>query len=269
MDYSTIRFLKEDRVGILMLNRPDRMNAVIEEMYLEIQDALREAEHDDDIRVLILTGSVRVRDGVEKQAFCAGADLKKHSTGERTHAQKREYILLAHETTRRMYVFPKPIIAAINGPARGAGTEMALNCDFICMAEEASMAFPETGLGTFVGGGATWHLPRIIGLAKAKELVYTGRAVDGREAVDLGLALKAFPVARLMDETKTLARFIAEKAPLSIKFAKQRLQQSPALDIETVIHLEAEAILHCMDTEDWLEGVRSFAEKRKPVYTGR
>jgi len=269
MDYDTIEFLREGFLGIIRLNRPERMNAVIEEMYLEIQEVLETSKADDTIRVLILTGSVLKKGDVEKQAFCAGADLKKHSSGERSHTQKREYILLAHETTRRIYEFPKPIIAALNGPARGAGSEMALNCDFIFMAEDATLAFPEIGLGTFVGGGVTQHLPGLLGLMRAKELVYSGKVIDGKAAVAMGLALRCFPLETVMEETKVFAGMLAEKAPVSMRLAKERLHQSPALDIDTVLHLEAEGILTCMDTEDWHEGIRSFNEKRKPQYKGK
>lgn len=269
MNYETIRFLKEGSVGIIQLNRPERMNAVIEEMYQEIQDVLKSARDNQDIRSLILTGSVLKKGETVKQAFCAGADLKKHSSGDRTAAQKRAYILLAHETTRQLYEFSKPTIAAVNGPARGAGAEMALNCDFLFMAEEATIGFPETGLGTFVGGGVTHHLPRLIGLQKAKELVYSGEIVDGRTARDIGLALRCFPVESLLDESKSFAAAVAEKAPFSLSLAKKHLHQSLALDIETVVHLEAEAILSCMDTEDWHEGIRAFNEKRKPIYKGK
>ena len=269
MNYDTVEYAEDGSLGIIKLNRPERMNAVIEEMYLEIQDVLGRARDDAAIRVLILTGSVLKKGDVEKQAFCAGADLKKHSTGERSHAQKREYIMLAHDTTRLIYEFPKPVIAAINGPARGAGAEMALSCDFIFMAEDATLAFPETGLGSFVGGGVTYHLPRIVGLAKAKELIYSGRLIDGKGAVDIGLALRCFPVATLMEEAKSFAQELCEKAPISMMWAKKRVQQSAALDIETVALLEADAILACMDTEDWHEGIQSFDEKRKPVFKGR
>jgi enoyl-CoA hydratase len=269
MVYETIQYAREGHTGILRLNRPERMNAVIEEMYLEIQDALSLAQHDTNVRALILTGSVLKRGDVEKQAFCAGADLKKHDSGERTPSQKRAYILLAHETTRLLHEFPKPTIAVVNGPARGAGTEMALNCDFIFVSEEATMAFPETGLGTFVGGGVTSHLPCMVGLTKAKELIYTGRVIDGKAALALGLALECFPIQDLMDKAKEFAESIAEKAPFSMALAKKRLQQSSALDLRTVLQLEAEAILACMDTEDWHEGVRAFNEKRKPQYKGK
>lgn len=269
MGYETIQYTCDGHTGILRLNRPERMNAVIEEMYLEIQDALSVAQEDANVRVLILTGSVLKRGDVEKQAFCAGADLKKHDTGERTPSQKRAYILLAHETTRLLHEFPKPTIAVVNGPARGAGTEMALNCDFILISEEATMAFPETGLGTFVGGGVTSHLPRILGLAKAKELIYTGRIIDGKAALSLGLALECFSPQNLMNKAKEFSENLGEKAPFSLTLAKKRLQQSSTLDLRTVLQLEAEAILACMDTEDWHEGVRAFNEKRKPQYKGR
>jgi enoyl-CoA hydratase len=245
------------------------MNAVIEEMYRDIEDALEQIETAPELRCIILTGSVLERDGVQKQAFCAGADLKKHSTGDRSQDEKEAYIRLAHETVRKIYTFPKPIIAAINGPARGAGTEMALACDFLLMAEEATLGLPETGLGTFVGGGVSHILPLLIGPAKAKELVYTGRIVDGRTAVELGLALNCHPVAQLLEAAETLALDIAEKAPLSIRFAKHLLQHSPHVDIENALELETKAILTCMESEDWHEGLQAFSEKRKPRFIGR
>jgi enoyl-CoA hydratase len=269
MSTKTILYSKEGLIGTIRLNRPERMNAVIEEMYEEIRDVLEQAGRDDEVRVLILTGSVLRKGDTVKQAFCAGADLKKHSAGDRTPEEKRAYILLAHETCRRIYTFAKPVIAAVNGPARGAGTEMAMNCDFIFMAEEATLAFPETSLGTFVGGGVTFHLPRMVGLVRAKELIYTNRVMDGRAAVEAGLALRCFPADRLMDETRAFAAQLAEKAPLSMRLAKRLLQPEAWLDMAAVLEREAEAILACMETEDWLEGVRAFGEKRKPRYRGR
>ena len=269
MRYQTIQFSKADDTGIIRLNRPERMNAVIEEMYIEIQDVLERCLKDASVRALILTGSQLKKKGVEKQAFCAGADLKKHSAGERTRDQKRDYILLAHETTRKLFEFPRPTIAAVNGPARGAGSEMALNCDFIFMAEDATLAFPEIGLGTFVGGGVTRHLPRIIGLMRAKELIYTGTIIDGKRAVEIGLALKCCPMTSLMEEAEHFGMMLAEKAPISMQLAKKRLQESEALDLQTVLNFETDAIVSCMDTEDWHEGVTAFSEKRKPVYRGK
>jgi len=269
MAYSTIKYDLKDGILTLRLNRPERMNAVNEEMYSEISELLQKYSSGSEVRVVILTGSVRVKDGKEKQAFCAGADLKKHSEGERTHAQKRQYIEQAHEATRLLYRYPKPVIAAVNGPARGAGAEMAFACDFIIMSDQASIAFPEIGLGTFVGGGATMHLPRLVGLMKAKELIYTGRVLDAGAALDLGIALYAYPMDQFPDKVMEFASSIAGKAPLSLSMAKKHLQRSNLLDLETVLQLEADAILSCMDTEDWQEGIDAFAEGRNPVYRGR
>lgn len=268
MVYSAIKYEINDGILILRLNRPERMNAVNEKMYSEISHLLQEYREDNDVRVVVITGSSRIKDGVEKQAFCAGADLKEHSTGKRTQAQKRKYIEDAHETTRVIYRYPKPVIAAVNGPARGAGVELAFACDFLIMADEATIAFPETGLGTFVGGGVTLHLPRIIGLMKAKELIYTGKVLDGKSAVNMGIALYSYPIETLMDNVIEFAASIADKAPVPTAMAKKHLQRSPLLDLETVLQLEADAILACMETADWQEGVDSFAEKRKPKYKG-
>jgi len=269
MAYETVIYECQNGVGILRLNRPDRMNAVIEQLYLDIQDVLEKAEQDDNVRALILTGSIRRRPEGDKQAFCAGADLKEHKKGERTPWQKREYILLAHETTRRLYVFPKPVIVAVNGAARGAGSELALNGDFLLMADKASIAFPETGLGTFVGGGVTSHLGKLIGRQKAKELVFTGRVLNGPAAVEMGLAMKSYPIDELMPAALELAAVMAKKAPISMKFAKTILNQAESLDLQTALMIEAEAILSCMTTEDWREGIVAFAEKRTPKYYGR
>jgi enoyl-CoA hydratase len=269
MNLQTVLYERHGQVGVLRLNRPERMNAVIEQMYLDILAVLDQSRGDPEVRALVLTGTVWKREAGDKQAFCAGADLKKHAAGERTPFQKREYILLAHETTRRLYEFEKPVIAAINGPARGAGAEMALCCDFLFMADEATLAFTETGLGTFVGGGSTRHLARLVGPARAKELIYTGRILDGLEAVDLGLALRSYPLKELLPAALDFAGELARRAPVSLAFAKELIQLSDQRDLHTVLMAEAEAILACMNTEDWQEGIASFQQKRQPVFKGR
>lgn len=269
MAYTTIRYVEEGNIGIIRLNRPERMNAVIEEMYLEIRDVFSKIEQSDNIRSVVLTGSALVKGSLRKQAFCAGADLKKHAGTDRSFEDKKKYIILAHDTCRQIFEFSKPVIAAINGPARGAGVEMALNCDFIYIAEDATLSFPETSLGTCVGGGVTSHLVRMIGLLKAKELIYSGKVIDGKQAMDMGLAMNCFPIDRLEEEVCLFARELAEKAPVSMMFAKRQLQDASRESIGNVLDSETESILECMKTEDWHEGVRSFSEKRKPVYKGR
>jgi enoyl-CoA hydratase len=269
MNPTTIRFARDGPVATIYLNRPERMNAVIEAMYHEIQGALAGVRDDPEVRCLVITGSVLDRGGVGRQAFCAGADLKEHATGNRDPGQRRAYIRLAQDTVRRIAELEKPVVAAINGPARGAGAELALACDLILIAEEATIAFPETGLGTFVGGGVTHLLPRLVGLSRARELVYTGRVINGREAAALGLAVACVPVARLADEARALAERIAARAPMSMALAKRFLNQSPGIELGAVLDLEAEAILGLMESADWREGVAAFADKRRPVFTGR
>lgn len=269
MTFTTINYNTDDNVGVISLNRPERMNAVIEEMYQEIQAVLLLAKKDNTTRAIILTGSEFERNGVIKQAFCAGADLKKHSTGDRTPQQRKEYIMLAHETCRLIYEFPKPVIAAVNGAARGAGTEMALNCDFIIMANDATLAFPETGLGTCVGGGVTKHLTSIVGITKAKELIYSGKIINGGTAVEIGLALASHPLSELYNQTKQFAKDLSQKAPVSMQLAKELIHQATNMNIETVLEKETDAIVECMKTEDWHEGLKAFGEKRKPLYKGK
>jgi enoyl-CoA hydratase len=269
LELETVIYEERGHLGVIRLNRPERMNAVIEDMYRDLQVVLEQARSTAAIRALILTGSVWHRPEGDKQAFCAGADLKKHSAGDRTPWQKRGYIHLAHETTRLLYELPKPLIAAINGPARGAGAEMALNCDFVIMADNATIAFPETGLGTFVGGGVTSHLPQLVGMTMAKRLIYTGEVLDGPAAVACGLALSSVSLDQLMPTAEALASRLAERAPISMSFAKEQLRKAPGRDLRTVLLVEAEAILACMKTEDWAEGIASFREKRNPDFKGR
>jgi len=268
MEYTTIEYSQEGNIGIIRLDRPYRMNAVIEEMYVEIQHALRTAEDDAAIRAVILTGSQLEKNGIVKQAFCAGADLKKHAAGDRSEAQKRKYIMLGQYATKALYEFPKPTIAAINGPARGAGVEIALNCDFVFMAQDATVALTETSLGTFIGGAITYNLVRMVGLQAAKEIVYTGTVIDGRKAVALGLALRAYPLEELFEQAVAFAQLLASRAPVSLQLAKKRLQQMYGFDHDTVLLLEADAVFTCMNTEDWHEGIRSFNEGRPPEFKG-
>jgi enoyl-CoA hydratase len=268
MSLETVLYQPDGQVGVLRLNRPERMNAVVEQMYLDIQAVLEQVQKDPQVRALVLTGTVWRREGGDKQAFCAGADLKKHAAGDRTAGQQREYIMLAHEANRRLYEFPKPVVAAVNGPARGAGAEMALCCDFIFMADEATLGFTETGLGTFVGGGSTRHLARLVGPARAKELIYAGRIIDGLEAVDFGLALRSYPEKELLPAAVEFAGELARRAPVSLAFAKELIQAAEQRDLPAVLAAETEAILACMKTDDWKEGIASFQQKRPPEFKG-
>lgn len=243
----------------IRLNRPDRLNAIDEDIVGELNLALDAAEGDGDVRVVVLSG--------EGRAFCAGANYKRHVHGERTMFQKREYVKLLLETCRRLNRFPRPVIAAVQGYAVGVGAEMCLNCDFIVMAEDAELGFPEVGIATMVGGAVTKILPRLVGLAKAREMIMLCDRITGREAKSLGLASRCVTLASLRDETLALAGRLAERAPISVSLAKQLINGEANYD--DTLAIEREAVLTCMMTDDWQEGVRAFAERRKPVFAGR
>lgn len=268
MELNTLIYEVKDKTAIITLNRPERMNAVCEEMYDELENVLNAAERDNEIGCLIIKGSPYLKEGILKYSFCAGADLKKHKEGKRSHSDKRAYIEKAHGVNKKIFNLKKPVIACLNGHARGAGAELALCCDFIVIGDKATIAFPETGLGTFVGGGVTWILPRLVGIMEAKNLVFTGRVLDGAEAAEKGIALFCCGIDEVFEKSLDLASKIGKKAPVSMTYGKKLLNKSWLLDYETSSNLEADAILSCMDTKDWQEGIDAFNDKREPVYRG-
>jgi Enoyl-CoA hydratase/carnithine racemase len=256
--FETVLYEASGGIAEVRLNRPDRLNAVVEQLYDDVLAAMQAAEADPDVRVVVLTG--------EGRAFCVGADLKAHAAGERTDLQKRQYLIKANDVCRCIRTLRRPVIAAVNGYALGAGAEMAVASDFILMKETAQIGFPEVSIGTFLGGGITHILPQLVGIAKARELIFTGDRIDGREAAAIGLATKALADDGFMDAVRAFAGKIAAKAPLSMALAKAHL--NAARDYETALITELEGIRACMTTQDWREGVAAFAAKRPPVFRG-
>jgi enoyl-CoA hydratase len=268
MELETVKYEVIGKIAVVTLNRPERMNAVCEEMYDELEVVLNKIEREQSLYCVVVKGAPLEKDGKVKYCFCAGADLKKHKEGKRTHKDKRKYIEKAHRINKKIFDFKKPVLACLNGHARGAGAELALCCDFIFIGDKATIAFPETGLGTFVGGGVTWILTRTLGASNAKYLVYSGKVLNGAEAVEKGLALECFKMDDIFSKTVEFAQQLCKKAPVSIEYAKKLLNKSWMLDYDTSSVLEADAILSCMDTKDWQEGIDAFNEKREPVYKG-
>lgn len=257
MPFETIRYEVRDGIGEVRLNRPHRLNAVVQQLYDELNEVLDRAGSDREVRVVLLTG--------EGRAFCVGADLKEHKAG-RTAFDRREYLRGEQTVCRRLMLLHKPVVAAVNGYALGAGAEMAVASDFILMASGAKIGFPEIGIGAFLGGGVTSLLPRLVGLAKARELVFFGAQIGGEEAVRIGLACRVFPDGELIGEARAFARTLARKAPFSMQLAKEQLHLAAERTLDAVLVAELEGMTFCSTTRDWQEGVDAFAEKREPVF---
>ncbi|MFB8281018.1 enoyl-CoA hydratase/isomerase family protein [Nocardia colli] len=255
---STVLVSRSGTTTTLTLNRPDRLNAVSEELYQTLIDELIMADSDPETRAVVLTGTGR--------AFCVGADLKAHRSGTRSRAAQAHYLDLAQRVCAQIQTMNTPVIAAVNGYALGAGAEMAVSADFLVIAENAQMGFPEIGIGTFVGGGVTNRLPRLVGLRRATDLLILGEPFTGRQALYWGLAHSAVPAPSLIETANTLADTLAAKAPLSLARMKAALRRDDPLDV--VFETEPQELLELMTTQDWAEGVAAFAERRTPIFKG-
>ncbi|CAK7071521.1 MAG: Short-chain-enoyl-CoA hydratase [Desulfovibrio sp.] len=260
MPFETVLYSKSEGIAEIRLNRPDRLNAVTQKLYDELNAALTQAEADQEVHIILLTG--------EGRAFCVGADLKEHKAG-RTAFDRRQYLAGEQAVCKRLLNLKKPVIAAVNGYALGAGAEMAIASDFIVMTESAQIGLPEVSIGNFLGGGITWLLPRMVGMAKARELVFLGERINGAEAVRIGLANRVFPDATFREDTRAFAQKIAEKAPFSMELAKKQLNFAAESTLDAALVAELEGMVFVGFTKDWQEGVDAFAEKRKPVFTGK
>jgi enoyl-CoA hydratase/carnithine racemase len=243
----------------IVLNRPERLNAVSEGLYRDMLEHLLAAESDSSVRCVVLTGAGR--------AFCAGADLKAHRDGQRTRQQQAEYVDLGQQVCAQIQQMGTPVVAQVRGYALGAGAEMAVSADFLVMAADAVMAFPEVAVGSFVGGGVTNRLPRLVGLRRAAELLILGDRFTGAQATTWGLAHAAPPPEQLDEVTDGLVGRLAAVAPLSLQCMKAALAREDALD--DALAAEADDLLAMMRTRDWAEGVAAFAERRPPRFEGR
>lgn len=256
---SVVLSSRDGAVHTLTLNRPERLNAVSTDLYREVLAGLDEASAAPQTRVVVLTGAGR--------AFCVGADQKAHNSGERTPAEVAEYVNLGQQVCRRIQTMDLQVIAAVNGHALGAGAEMATSADFVVMADEAKIGFPESSIGTYVGGGVTYRLPRLIGLRRAHDLLTLGAWLTGQDAQAVGLARTSVPAGKLDDAVRELAQDVAGKAPITLARLKASIMDPAALDL--ALMREERDLLSIMATADWAEGVASFAERRDPVFVGR
>jgi len=255
MAYESIIFEKEDGIAIITFNRPDARNAVNNQVRAEFTAAIAEVEADNDIRVLILTGSGK--------AFASGVDIKEFSQTTPYHAHN------LYRLGERVEKLPKPVIAAVNGFCLGGGYEIAQGCDIIIASDKAKFGHPEINIGIIPGGGGTQRLPRLIGAYKTKELIFTGDIITAEEAFGLGMINRVVPEDQLMPTAKEIAKKIATKSPAALKLAKQAINYAMQTNLESGLKYEYELYSLSLSLEDKAEGVNAFLEKRAPKFIGR
>ena len=243
----------------ITINRPEVMNALNLEVRKEILAALESAEKDEEVKAVVLTGS-------GEKAFSAGADIKMFQN--MTPNLAREYLKITKGAADRIENFPKPVIAAINGYAIGGGLELAMACDMIIASENAKFGQGEINVGIIPGVGGTQRLPRLVGLQKAKEMVFTGDLINADEALWIGLANKVVPQLELAREVESLVEKIAAKSPIILSLAKEALNKS-ASGLREGLDFESTLFAFCFSTEDQKEGTSAFLEKRKPRFVGK
>jgi methylglutaconyl-CoA hydratase len=246
-------------IATVTLNRPEAANALSVEMLEQFLDALYALKFDPEVRVVVVTAA-------GEKAFCAGADLIQR--GQMDLAQTRQHINLIRSAVNELEAMPQPVIAAINGVAFGGGTELILAADIRVAAENAKFGLTETALAIIPGAGGTQRLPRLIGVAKAKELILTARRIDAAEAEKIGLVNVVVPQVELLNKAYELAREITKNGPLAIRQAKLAINKGIEVDLATGLAIEQNAYEVIMPTKDRLEGLRAFKEKRPPVYKG-
>jgi len=259
MDEQVLLTEKQDGIVTLTLNRPKVMNCLNFELLHALKKQIDQLRFKPDIRVIIITAA-------GEKAFCAGADLKERAT--LTPIQVKEYIFTIRDLFATIENLNKPVIAAVNGIALGGGTELALASDIRIASKNASLGLTETRLAIIPGAGGTQRLPRLVGKGKAKELIFTGRRVNAAEALDIGLVNNVCEPEALLDECHKMAAMICETGPVAIEQAKYAINYGLETDLNTGMAIESNAYWVCIPTQDRLEGLAAFKEKRKPVYKG-
>ncbi len=260
MSRETVAYQLEEGVAVLTLNRPEARNAISRKLLKDLQSALDEVAATAGARTVVIIGA-------GDKAFCAGADLKERAG--MSPDEVNEFLTTINRVYTAIENFRLPVIAAVNGAAFGGGLEMAMAADIRLAAESAVMGLTETRLAIIPGAGGTQRLPRLVGLPKAKELILTGRRIDARTALEIGLVNGVHPLEALLVESRKLAREISEGGPIAVQQAKAAINRGMQTDLQSGLAIESEAYSKCIPTEDRLEGLKAFREKRKPIYKGK
>ena len=250
--YQTIRYEKQDHIALVTIDRPEALNALNSTVITELEQVVSDLETDRDIRAMILTGAGR--------SFVAGADIGEQYPldldGGRRWGQRGSALL------RRIEKLEIPTIAAVNGFALGGGCELAMSCDIILASEKAKFGQPEVGLGITPGFSGTQRLPRRVGIAKAKELIFSGKMIKADEAEKIGLVNAVYAPEALLESALDMARSFTRNAPIAVKYAKACIDRGMQMDIDSGIACENELFAMCFATHDQKEGMGAFLEKR-------
>ncbi|MGA2308865.1 MAG: enoyl-CoA hydratase-related protein [Candidatus Bathyarchaeia archaeon] len=260
MDFKYIIYEKSEGIATITLNRPEALNAFSKEVVEEILQALEDVKNDENVRVVVLTGA-------GEKAFSAGADIK--AMAGMTALKARELSLMGEKLCLALENLEKPVIAALNGYALGGGLEVAMSCDLRVASENARMGQTEINIGLIPGWGGTQRLTRLIGRAKAKELVFTGRMIDAKTAEQLGIINMVAPADKFKETVRQFALELASKAPVAVRVAKALINKGADIGLDSALALEREGFGVVASTEDLKEGVSAFTEKRKPVFKGK
>jgi 2-(1,2-epoxy-1,2-dihydrophenyl)acetyl-CoA isomerase len=261
MGYRVLLVDRDGAVATLTLNRPEARNALDLGMRDELAAALGELEQDGAVRAVVLTGA--------GGHFCAGGDVKSMAARRMTAAEGRARVESLNRFVLRLFEFPKPTLAMVDGVAVGAGCNIALACDLVVASDRARFGQVFARIGLVPDGGGTWLLPRLVGLARAKELVFTADIIDAAEALRIGLVNRVVPAAELQPTVRALAARIAAGPPGTLALAKALLNRSGTQELGPALEREALAQGHAITSDDHAEGLRAFLEKRAPRFTGR
>lgn len=260
MEFRHVIYEKNEGIATITLNRPEALNALSTEVVEEILRAVEDVRTDENIRVVVLTGA-------GEKAFSAGADIK--AMVGMTALKARELSSMGERLCVTLENLEKPVIAAINGYALGGGMEVAMACDLRIASENARMGQTEINIGLIPGWGGTQRLTRLVGMTKAKELVFTGRMIDARTAEQIGLLNMAVPADKFREIVHQLAVDLASKAPVALKVAKALITKGADMSLDAALELEREGFGVIGSTDDLKEGASAFAEKRKPEFKGK
>ena len=248
-----VEVTKKNNIAVITMNRPEALNALNKAVFAEFEAALDDVEKDNDVYVVIITGAGR--------AFIAGADIGEMAP--MNVAEGLAFSELGNRILLRVDLMEKPTIAAVNGFALGGGCEMALACDIRLASEKAKFGQPEVGLGITPGFSGTQRLPRRVGVAKAKELIFSGKQIGAEEAKRIGLVNEVYAAEELLNKAVEMAKSFTANAPIAVKYSKACIDRGMQMDIDNGIALENELFAMCFATEDQKEGMGAFLEKRK------